>query len=180
MRGPHFLYRLSLHLLWLVLPFCTAHAQPGPSPASCVQQGGALQCKPAIAGPWRYHPLDTKSLQYPDEASAYAHLLQTRDPASVFTLVYRWSDANPLGFSRSRSHGIETASWKIYRRCMPDAAGLDCDAHPEYLGYQRMRDVSCPPGYAFGDDPNAPYCLPQAYRAATAANDASVASVAPR
>lgn len=165
MHGLRLICRVIAPLLWATLPTFTAHAQPSRLSFSCVQEGGPLKCRPPIAGPWRYFVRYNKTLEYPDEASAYEHLLQSRDATSVFTLVYRWGDDNPLGWRNSRSHGIENASWKIYRRCLPDPTGFDCEVHPEYLGYQRVRDVSCPTGYAFGNDPNAPYCLPQEFMA---------------
>lgn len=180
MHGLPSIYRFVAALLWVSLLACTAHAQPSRLAFTCVQEGGLLQCKPPITGPWRYLPRYSKTLEYADEASAYAHLLHSRDATSVFTLVYRWSDDNPLGWRKSWSHGIETASWKIYRRCMLDQAGPGCEVHPEYLGYQRVRNVTCPAGFAFGDDPNAPYCHPQENSVATSARSATVASITRR
>ena len=161
MRGLRFISRFVVPLFWPALLACTAHAQRALPSSICVQQGGALQCKPATAGPWQYRLRDNAPQHYPDEASIYAYLMDSHEPASVFTLMHRWNDTNPFGWPQSRLHGMEISSWKIYRRCVPDPTEFDCDTHPEYLGYQRVRDVTCPPGYGFGSDPNLPYCLPQ-------------------
>ena len=175
MRGPRCIFQFVLPLICLILLTRAAHAQAASSALTCVQQGGTLQCKPAIASPWRYRLRDNATLQYPDEASIYAHLLDSHEPASVFTLTHRWGDTNPFEWPQARAHGMQTSSWKIYRRCVPDPAEFDCDTHPEYLGYQRVRDVTCPAGYAFGNDANLPYCLPlqnfpQAVRPSTVAS----------
>ena len=153
--------RFSAALIWSALLFCTAHAQRSPPSSVCVQQGGTMQCTAATVGAWRYRLRDDASRYYPDEASIYAYLMSSHEPASVFTLTHRWSATKPPGWPQARLHGMEISSWKIFRRCVPDPTEFDCDTHPEYLGYQRVRQVSCPPGYGFGADPESPYCLPQ-------------------
>ena len=125
----------------------------------CQQLGGTLACKPAEPTAWAYI---ADGIRYGDEASAYAHMLDRHEPASVFALAFRWGSAPPeLGKGR-HIRSIETASWKIFRRCQSHHEEHFCDAIPNYTGYQRVRDIACPPGFTLGDDSNTAYCLPVA------------------
>ena len=173
------IFRFAILLSGSAIAAASVQAQRPTITPPCMQQGGEVQCKPAILGPWRYRLRDNAVQQYPSEGAIYAYLLDSHEPASVFTLMHRWNLTNPFGWPQTRLHGIEISSWKIYRRCVPDPTEFDCDAHPEYLGYQRVRDVSCPPGYGFGSDPDSPYCLPQP-DAAAALRNPGVASLTRR
>lgn len=160
MRSHPYIFLTVMLQSWSVLS--AGPAQPLHSVSSpCTQQGGNVECKAAVVTPWQYRLKDNPARYHASEDTAYASLLDSHEPASVFTLMHRWSATNPLDWPQTRLHGIEISSWKIYRRCVPDPTEFDCDTHPEYLGYQRVRQVSCPPGYGFGADPESPYCLPQ-------------------
>ena len=139
-----------------------------------MQDGGALACKPAIVGPWTYRTVDLyNDAIYADEAGAYAYLLRIREPGSVFALAYRWGTATRAGYESFIRHGIETSSWKVYMRCLPGQSEGQCDLQPEYMGYQRLRSVTCPAGHGFSSDAASSYCLPDG---ATVTDGATVAA----
>ena len=151
---------------WLIisaaLPLsAAAQLRPDAADTTCIQNGGALACKPAIVGAWVYRTIDLyNDTIHPDEAGAYAYLLRIREPESVFALAYRWGTATRAGYETVIRHAIETSSWKLYMRCLPGQSEAQCDRQPEYMGYQRLRSVTCPAGYGFGSDATSPYCVP--------------------
>ena len=139
-----------------------AHSEaPIATQVQCVHLGGALPCKPALTTQWIYHA-DGKT--YPDEAAAYADMLQTHAPGSVFSLTQRWgagdraSQALPARYDRS----FEVSSWKLFLHCIPREANGPCEPQLGYPGYMRVRTVICPPGYLFSSDAGSPYCLQSA------------------
>lgn len=159
-------------LIGLLALCCTGvHAESASAgaPSQCMQLGGSLACKPAIVTAWVYRA-DGKS--YPDEASAYAHMLQTHAPKSVFSLTQRWGRGDratqslPPRFERS----IEVASWKLFLHCIASDANAPCEPQAAYPGYQRTRQVICPPGFQFSRDAESPYCLPITIRNVQAAS----------
>ena len=138
-----------------------AHGQPATPAFSalCKQQGGRRDCRHAIVGPWQYLVKDLlNDLRFDNEAAAYAYFFEHYERASVFTLVYRWNAGSAGRFATAYVHSIETSAWKVYQRCAYLASEPACDSNPEYVGYQRVRDVGCPPGYRFDSDTTSPYC----------------------
>lgn len=137
-------------------------------PAQCAQLGGPLACKPAMVTAWVYR---AGGKSYPDEAAAYAHMLQTHAPKSVFSLTQRWGSGDratqslPARYERS----IEVASWKLFLHCIASDANAPCEPQSAYPGYQRTRQVVCPPGFEFSSDTESSYCLPITTRHAQAA-----------
>ena len=125
----------------------------------CMQTGGTLPCKPALTTAWVYHA-DGKS--FVNEAAAYAYMLQSHPPTSVFSLTQRWGRGDramqtlPARYERS----IEVASWKLFLHCIPRDSNGPCEPQLGYPGYQRARKVICPSGYQFSSDSESPYCLP--------------------
>jgi hypothetical protein len=141
----------------------------GPSQASqCAQEGGPLECMRAVAGPWTYRVKDLyNELHYKEEGDAYAYLLRVSPENTVFSLIYRWADADRAGYPTTKSHSMETSSWKVYQRCSPGDYQPDCNSLPQYVAYQRFRKVDCPDGYRFTGDPASPYCIPERVEAIT-------------
>ena len=134
--------------------------QPATGTASrCIQLGGSLPCQPAITTVWVYHA-DGK--RFADEAAAYADMLQTHPPNSVFSLTQRWGrgDRATQSLPARHDHSIEVASWKLFLHCIPRETNGACEPQLGYPGYQRARSVACPAGYHFGSDAESPYCLP--------------------
>ena len=131
------------------------------TPSQCMQLGGTLPCKPALTTAWVYHA-DGKS--YADEAAAYADMLQTHAPNSVFSLTQRWGrgERATQALPARYEHSIEVASWKLFLHCIPRGSNGACETQLGYPGYQRARKVACPPGYQFSSDSESPYCLPVA------------------
>lgn len=154
-------------LLGLCLMSAHAESASAGAPSQCVQLGGTLACRPAIVSAWIYRA-DGKS--YPDEAAAYAHMLQAHAPKSVFSLAQRWGKGDratqllPARYERS----IEVASWKLFLHCVPRDADGPCEPQSASPGYQRTRTVVCPPGFQFSSDTESPYCLPVTTRTAQA------------
>ena len=140
------------------------HAQPPDSaPAAlCRQEGGTVDCRRAVAGQWMYRVKDLyNELYYKDEGDAYAYLLRVSPDNTVFSLIYRWTEADRGGYPTKKNHSIETSSWKVYQRCSPGEYQPDCETLPQYVAYQRFRKVYCPDGYQFTGDPVSPYCIPE-------------------
>lgn len=138
-----------------------AHAESdhARAPSRCVQLGGPLACKPAIATAWVYRA-DGKS--YADEASAYASMLQAHAPKSVFSLTQRWGqgDRATQTLPARYDHSIEVASWKLFLHCIPRDANAPCEPQSAYPGYQRIRKIVCPAGFQFSSDTESSFCLP--------------------
>lgn len=138
-----------------------AHAQPAaavPAP-KCKQQAGTRDCRDAVIGPWRYLVKDIlNDLSFDNEAAAYAYYFDHYERASVFILVYRWNAAGPGRYATQYVHSIEASAWKVYQRCAYLPTEPACDNNPEYVGYQRVRDIGCPQGYGFESDTTVPYC----------------------
>ncbi len=154
--------QLQILVAWLMAGSTIACAENIPAqPAACVQQGGLIDCRLAIPGAWQYRVQELyNDLRYASEAEAYAYLLRVREPTSVFALVYRWTAADPMRYPTTRLRSFETSSWKVFQRCNPREREFDCETRPEYMAYQRIRNVTCPAGYRFGADRDSPYCLP--------------------
>lgn len=130
------------------------------APTQCMQLGGTLPCKVAEVSKWAYR---ADGQNFPDEASAYAHMLDTHPRGAIFTLTQRWGrgDRATIVLPPIYARSIEVSSWKLYSYCVRNNEKSPCETGDGVPGYRRYRQVVCPAGYRFSNDEQSPYCLPE-------------------